>query len=220
MPKEEKKITLKIYIASHFPNRSMLNIVKRSIENTEVSRIIDKVKYIIIFDIISSWLLEEKDLHTFDSIICGDYEQIDNSNIIMGFWPWGAGTVSELSYAIRRYKNTKDIFLYVDPWMLDVNNNLNILKPSPEYFSLMTPFALLRKAVKERDDHYYNFEEDLKTCDTHGFMPYENDKNILAIGSSPLGLESFLSRCSSSRILKKKTVSAENIEEELGDRYE
>jgi len=217
MTKEEKKITLKIYIASNFANRPILNIVKRSIENTEVSRLVNKVKYIINFDVISSWLSEAKDCFSFDSIIHGDYEQIDNANIIMGFWPWGAGTVSELSYAIRRYKNTKDIFLHVDPWMLDVDNNLNILKPSPEHFSLMTPFALLREAIQHRVGSYHDFEEDLETCGCCGVISYENDKNILAIGSSPLGLEDFLSKCSNSRILKKKIVSVINKKEELDE---
>lgn len=211
MKNDIKEKVRKVYFASNFQNRPLLDIVAQRCVNTIViRRTIDKKKYLVSFKVISSWLHERTDID-FNTIIQTDYEEIDESDVIIGFWPWGAGTVSELSYAIRRYNKSKNILLYVDPWMLDSTNKLNILKPSPEYYSLITPFALLMEELEGQGDCWFNYEDFLSSCDINGLAYYKNDKNVLAVGSSPLGLEHFLYECSDKNI--KRNVRKNNTDE-------
>ena len=98
--------TFQVYVASHFPNRLMLQIITNFLES----------KFPIKF--VSSWLYKEMAV-SFKVDILKDHDEINQSDFVIAFHPWGDGARSEIAYAVGL---NKPVIMVIDNLVLaDLN---------------------------------------------------------------------------------------------------
>jgi hypothetical protein len=155
-----------IYLASGYENKFMLLYF---IENLQQFLSSEDIPYYIHHD----WIKEEKN-YTFGSDIKRDLNQIDLSDILISFYPWGTGTNCEISYALGKDKyiisaipkqfcpifNSDDINIYskyfplsrFKIWKLNkyIDNYKHVIVTNPlELYEALSFFSKLIKDKKE-----------------------------------------------------------------------
>lgn len=88
----------KVYAASHFPNRAMLRLILPELEK----------KFSIQF--VNTWVYKEE-THSFPTEIKRDFDEIDEADFMMVFYPWGHGARCETTYAMGA---KKPVVVYID----------------------------------------------------------------------------------------------------------
>lgn len=92
---------MNIYLASAFENKLMLNIIKMFLEEKNQK-----------FSITSNWICDQdKDIKSLKQRASIDFKDVDNSDLLVVFYPYGPhrGAICEMSYAIA--KNIPVIYL-------------------------------------------------------------------------------------------------------------
>ena len=113
-----------VYIASHFPNRTMIKEILGASNN-----------FFLPIEITSSWLMKDKAI-SFQHDVGMDFRDIDRSEIVVVITPWYKGSMCETSYALGQNKPT---IVLLDPL---VDPNLEELPP--ERYSDYFPLAKFR----------------------------------------------------------------------------
>lgn len=122
---------MNIYLSSTYSSKIFLNTIKKEIENSNTHNVV-----------LSNWLTSDviEDI-SVSSLI--DFHDIDNCDMLIAFYPYGYGTVSEIAYALGRkkfviyvvddYYNPKKIGEPLVCGLLKQFDHNNIYDPWPKY---------------------------------------------------------------------------------------